>query len=96
MSKDEIKVKIEEELRGKIKGKHGGLEIVDNSKKSISHFIFNLNHMTLRNYDRELWINSERRLVLEYSHKKIPADFYFEIIMDTQQHYYLSYCKLAL
>ena len=41
--------------------------------------------MTLRNHDTELWINNDKRLLLEYQCEKVSADFYFKIIMDIME-----------
>jgi uncharacterized protein YwgA len=73
---------IEKYLKNIIKGKYGGLVIVDESKKSISHFINDIQTITLRNNDTELWMNNQLRAKLIYNSNKVSADFYFKVIMD--------------
>jgi len=82
MDKQTAMDEIEKHLKSMIKGKYGGLVIVDESKRSISHFINDIQTITLRNSDTELWMNNQLRANLIYNNAKISADFYFSVIMD--------------
>ena len=73
---------IEKYLKSIVKGRYGGLVIVDKSKKNISHFINEIQTITLRNNDTELWMNNQLRASLIYNNSKICADFYFKVIME--------------
>jgi hypothetical protein len=82
MSTDKAFTEVETYLKTIVKGRYGGLVIVDESKKTISHFINDIQTITLRNNDTELWMNNQLRAKLMYNSSKVSADFYFKVIMD--------------